>query len=290
VYSIRSLLALLSRGLDRFQAVSGAPVSDPEHAEVLAEKIFWSKFFRPMTLPTIANKLTAYSALPLEAQRLLKRPDVVWQSNQPQLPPNDAIPAGSYFLKANHGSAMFTEVSFPLKDDARMGLEKACTSWLRRPYGIREGEWWYSTIAPRLIYLERKLNLREDTPSEFKFFTVRGKVAHFHAYLAKHPRVGTTIYNQNLQYLDIKTKRRPNPCFPLPQRITDLYAAAQEMAAGLDFVRVDLYLDRDNEIWFGELTLAPDSGYARYSSRQFEAEICRDWNVMQYLYPSSASF
>jgi hypothetical protein len=87
VYSIRSLLTLLSRGLDKYQAVSGVPVSDPEHAEILAEKIFWSKFFRPMTLPTIANKLTAYSALPQEAQRLVRRPDVVWQSSQPQLPP-----------------------------------------------------------------------------------------------------------------------------------------------------------------------------------------------------------
>jgi hypothetical protein len=285
VYPIRSLLQLLTRGFAHYQAVSGEPVSDPEHAEVLAEKIFWSKFFRPMTLPTIADKLTSYSILPQEAQRLVKRPDVVWQSNQPQLPRNDAIPAGSYFLKANHGSAMFTEVSFPLRDDARTSLEKGCAKWLQRTFGIRLGEWWYSTIAPRLIYLERKLNLAEHTPSEFKFFTVRGKVTHFHAYLAKHPRVGTTIYNQNLQYLDIKTKGRPNPCFPLPRRITDLCAAAEAAATGADFVRVDLYLDRYNEIWFGELTLAPDSGYARYSSRDFEVQTCKDWMLMPYLYP-----
>jgi hypothetical protein len=69
-----------------------------------------------------------------------------------------------------------------------------------------------------------------------------------------------------------------------------LYATAEAASAESDFVPVDLYLDRDNEIWFGELTLSPDAGYARYGSRDFEVQTRKDWNLVQYLYPSEPSF
>ena len=128
---------------------------------------------------------------------------------------------------------MFAEVSFPLNVHARLKLEKACAGWLQRRYGLKAGEWWYSTIKPRLIFLERKLNLSEDAPSEFKFITIKGKLTHSHAYLPKHPRVGTTVYDRNLQFLDIKVKGRPNPSFSLPRRITDLCWVFEAAGTGL---------------------------------------------------------
>ena len=51
----------------------------------------------------------------------------------------------------------------------------------------------------------------------------------------------------------------------------------------IDYVRVDVYLDRDDTIWLGELTFAPANALARYSSREFEIACCQDWDVSKYL-------
>jgi hypothetical protein len=113
-YPFRALLRSMARALHQYKETTGEAMSVPEKAMILAEKIFWSKFFRPMLLPSPANKLTAYSLLPQKARQRLKQPPKVWQSSQLPLPSNDAVPAGSYYLKTNNGSTLNAKVSADL--------------------------------------------------------------------------------------------------------------------------------------------------------------------------------
>lgn len=284
-YPCRYLIKVVARSLYDFHKVAGEPASDPDKSTVLAEKILWSKFLRPMALPTPANKLTAYSMLPIEAQHHVKKPPVIWQSTQPQLPPNDAVPPGSYFLKSNHGSGMFEEIAFPLDTQARAILDEKCAHWLQRVFGYGWGEWWYATITPH-IFLERRLDLPDQIASEYKFFIVNGKLDHFHIYWRTSEGEKTSVFDNNLHFVDITFKGRPNPRVTLSSRIVDLCSVAENTARGMDFVRVDLYLDQYEEIWFGELTFTPNNGIGRYSSRKFEEAACKDWDVTKYFYPS----
>jgi hypothetical protein len=276
------LIPVIGNVLDIYQRKTGEPAADPSNAILLSEKILWSKFFRPIAIPTVADKLTAYSALPLPLRQHIKRPKVIWQSKNNVLPANDEIPPGHYVLKANHGAGMFAEVSYPLDESARSRLEEKTSAWLHKTYNFTGGEWWYATISPQLL-LERKLDFDDDALSEFKFFIIDGRLTHFHAYLPKQPRVGTCIYDRNLNFLDIKIKGRENHAVTLPRRIHELCALAEQAAAEFDFVRVDLYLDRHEEVWFSELTLAPEDGYGRYSSREFEADVGAQWDISAYL-------
>ena len=43
---------------------------------------------------------------------------------------------------------------------------------------------------------------------------------------------------------------------------------AQTLAAGFPFIRVDLFSPGDREVLFGELTLAPESGWTRRSEEE----------------------
>jgi hypothetical protein len=272
----------MAQVMARYERKFGVALASPEQAVHLSEKITWSKFFRPMQVPTPANKLRAFSMLPADSAVLLKRAEVVWQSSEPRLPPNSAVPAGDYFLKPNHASGLFEPVSFPLQNGARATLELKGASWLRTTYGLDTGEWWYSTIEPRL-FLERAIDLPQDRPAEFKFHVVGGKAVQLHIYRRLADRETTSIYDRNLRFCDISYQRRENPHFALPGRAPELRAIAERASQGLDYVRVDLFLDREEVIRFGELTFAPSDGRGIYSSREFEAEVCRDWDINRYL-------
>ena len=282
-YSATSLVTVLARAMLRYERKYGVPLSPPEEAALLSEKITWSKFFRPLPIPTPADKLKAFSMLPVEAAALVGRAEVVWQSSEPQLPPNTAVTPGDYFLKPNHASGLFELVSFPLQEDARALLEAKCADWLRLSYGLDTGEWWYSTIAP-MVFLERALDIPVDRPAELKFHMVGGKAVQLHVYRRLPDSETTSIYDGNLRFCDISYQRRKNPRFDLPAKAPELLAVAERLAQGLDYVRVDLFLDQKGDAYFGELTFAPSDGRGIYSSRKFEAQVCRDWDIRRYLY------
>ena len=50
---------------------------------------------------------------------------------------------------------------------------------------------------------------------------------------------------------------------PRPDNLEELYEIARKLSSNLKYVRVDLY-DINNKIYFGELTLLPNSGFYAY--------------------------
>ena len=52
---------------------------------------------------------------------------------------------------------------------------------------------------------------------------------------------------------------------------------AEELGAEFDFIRVDLYNTTDNEIIFGEMTVAPASGMGRFIPREYDYEFGSHW-------------
>jgi hypothetical protein len=87
VYPVYALVRSIDESLSGYERVTGESAADPEKASLLREKILWSKFFRPFSIPTPADKLATYSMLPAEAKRRVKEPLKIWQSTQASLPP-----------------------------------------------------------------------------------------------------------------------------------------------------------------------------------------------------------
>jgi hypothetical protein len=282
VYPTTTLIRTIEVGLDKYEQVTGEPMCSPEKACLFREKIYWSKFFRPMVIPTPADKLAVYSMLPINAKLQVKEPAKIWRSAQTTLPGNDHIPPGNYYLKTNHASSTYEKIVFPLRAEQRSALEIKAKKWLQWNFGWKSGEWWYSSIQRRL-FLEKELDLPQDYPGEFKFHTINGRVTHLHVNWQTPDGRATSIYDRDLTFLDLTYKKWPNCRRSLASRIADLAAIAEELGRGIDYVRVDLYLDRNNLVWLGELTFSPANARGHYSSREFEIACCRDWDVGKYL-------
>ena len=111
-----------------------------------SEKVFWFKFFGEVKVPESGNKLLTGHFIPAHMRHLISCPQIVWHAMQPTLPKNHELPAGSYYLKASHGSNMFKKIQYPLADQERIVLESVCQQWLTYPFGIETGEWWYNSF------------------------------------------------------------------------------------------------------------------------------------------------
>ena len=170
--------------------------------------------------------------------------------------------------------------------DRRAVLEATAKTWLQWNFGWKGGEWWYSTIRP-CLFLEEELDLPDDHPGEFKFHTVNGRVTHFHVNWFTPEGRSTSIYDRDLAFLDLRYKKWPSARKELRSKVADLISVAEELAKGIDYVRVDLYLDRNETIWIGELTFAPANALGRYSSREFEIACCEGWDISTYLRPAT---
>ena len=225
VYPAGPLVRVIAACLDKYEHATGEPMPDPEKATLLREKIFWSNFFRPMTIPTPADKLAVYSMLPMDAKLRVKEPPKVWQSERASLPDNNIIRAGSYYLKPNHASKAYQRVVYPLEGNQRVALEAKAKKWLHSIWGWKGGEWWYSMIKPRL-FLEKELDLAEDHPGEFKLHTVNGRVTHFHVNRVTPEGPSTSIYDRDLNLLDLRYKGRPNIRQKLRSKVADVIAIA----------------------------------------------------------------
>jgi hypothetical protein len=187
-----------------------------------------------------------------------------------------ALP-GRFVVKANHGSGW--NVLVPDKAAAdEQALRATCHGWLNQRYGAIEHEPWYNAIPPRLL-VERYL---EDsgygTPPDYKFWVFHG-VAHFvQVDTDRFTRHTRSFYDRAWRKLEWTTKWAFGRDLPLPAPFADMLAIAERLAAGQDFVRVDLYCLDDRVILFGEMTFAPAGGFEPFlPDKSYDFAVGRLW-------------
>lgn len=143
----------------------------------------------------------------------------------------------------------------------RKALETLTRAWLAsnywRIFGINE--WAYRNIPPKLI-IEELLDDNGLSPADYRFWCFNGAVGFI---MVDAPRlhdswrslhdIDWSIIQARIRYGAPKT---PPPC---PAKLTEMLSIATALAAGLDFVRVDLYVVGDR-IVVGELTHYPAGG------------------------------
>ena len=137
-YPWKDFIHAVIRGAHRFKAENGYlplllwPASFNEH-------IFARKFFAPLPVPSLADKLAAkeYVRARLGNEFL---PDVAWVGDDVGEFFAATLPAGRYVLKANHGWNWNMFLNLP--DDLsakRAEIEQTATSWLSFSVRLRLG-------------------------------------------------------------------------------------------------------------------------------------------------------
>ena len=99
---------------------------------------------------------------------------------------------------------------------------------------------------------------------DYKFFCFNGAVDSVMVCLDRH--LGDTKFYffdecWNLKRYNVRGKNAPEGfSVPKPSCMDEMFSIARKLSKGYPFVRVDLY-ECDGQIYFGELTFFPDSGF-----------------------------
>jgi hypothetical protein len=258
----------LVRSAQRFKNVQGyvpqlaAPSSFTEH-------LFVRQFFAALPMPALADKLAAREHVRARLGEDVL-PALAWVGDSVDELLAIEPPSGRYVLKPNHGSGWLTFLDLPADLSRRRDeIAKLAGEWLSSRFGYEFGEWQYSTFKPRL-FLEEFLEFKPGgTPDDYKFFCFHGKarVINFHVDRFTHHR--SALYDTTWQKSSVHFGRE-TVSGPRPENLEAMLAAAEAIAAGLEFARIDLYSDCKEVIKFGEVTLTPGAFVDRFSDFQFD--------------------
>ena len=176
-----------------------------------------------------------------------------------------------FVVKSRHGCNQIGFVRDPRTIDWAK-LRARSKGWMRADYGFWLDEWLYSRI-PRGILVEPLVGTGPGLPIDYKFYVFGGRVEYIQVHLGRGSRHRWIV-------VDREWRRRsaasidPDPV--QPTTLKRMIAAAEELACGFDFARVDLY-EIDDHPLFGEVTFYPGSGLDRFHPVSLDSEMGRHW-------------
>lgn len=240
-----------------------------------SDKIQWRKLFdRNPLFPVFLDKIAVRGHVERTAPEL-KLPELLWTGADPGAIPFEAL-SGRCVIKPNCRSGAHYFIRSPADVNPGRILE-LCRKWLAGPFGQSKREWGYRDVARRIMVEEFLDNHPDrDHTRDFRFHVYDGRV---HLITVADSRIeGTgrtplgvnTYYDRDwrqLPYFNTSFQSAVAAGIPRPPQMDALIAAAEKLGSGIDHLRVDLYLVKD-EPCFGELTVYPLSGLKSYAVGQ----------------------
>jgi hypothetical protein len=269
-YNTNDLVSAIVVGAQVFKNAHGyiPPLSAPV---TYSERLYARKYFAPLPMPSLADKLEgqAYVRARLGEAFL---PSVVWVGDRVDELFAADLPPGRFVLKANHGWQYNLTLTLP-NDLAtrREEIESLAGAWLASRFGYQTGEWQYCTFKPRL-FLERFIDFNgEEAPDEFKLYCFNGRVEFINFHCDRFTGHRSALYDTAWNFLPVHFGREAVHR-ERPGNLHAIVNAAERIAAGLSFARVDLYSDGQT-IKFSEITFTPGNARSRLSDPEFEANL-----------------
>lgn len=240
------------------------------------EKLLWSKFFRPLRVPESGNKLLTAAFIPDVVKQEISCPEIVWRSDSAQLPSNDMVAPGHYYLKSNHGSDRVQRVTYPLDRGERKMLEALCNKWLQKPYGLKNGEWWYNAFS-RELFLEKEVT-DPGCSLSWNYYVFRGEVLLLSIVRKATSGVEFNCFDHNYEAIDFGGKDQIQDLSFHKETACRLGRFASEIGQSFDFVRVDLFDGIDGDPFLNEVTFSPSNGNNKLSP-DFDMYLGNRWTI-----------
>ena len=235
---------------------------DLKHPQTFNEKIQWLKLYdRKLKYVELVDKYEVRKHVKAMISEEYLIPLLgVWDDfesiNFAELP-------NRFVLKCTHDSGGVVvcedKVDFDIVN-ARKKIKKR----LARNYYYSGREWPYKNIQPRII-CETLIEAESGgLPNDYKFHCFNGKAKNVMVCMDRS-KGGAQYYffDRQWTYLPCLVESYNAPegfTLPEPAKMDEMFALAETLAKGFAFVRVDLYCEK-GKIYFGELTLHPQSGF-----------------------------
>lgn len=173
-------------------------------------------------------------------------------------------------VKARHGCNQYAVLcSAPAAAEWRR-LQRRAARWQRGPYGVWLDEWAYRGV-PRGILAEPLLGGGLPLPIDYKIYVFDGRATHVQVHLDRAGRHRWILHDRDWRPL-VPAADRPAP----PRSLAAMLAAAEALARGNDFLRIDFY-EVDGRPWFGEFCLYPGSGFDPFAADRIDFELGALW-------------
>ncbi|WP_152041769.1 ATP-grasp fold amidoligase family protein [Salinigranum salinum] len=202
-------------------------------------------------------------------------PEVYHSTDRPETIPFDSLPDG-YVVKPTHLCGAI-EIVDEEDDPDETALVRQCREWLDEVHGQLRAEYWYDDIEPRILVEERLHGQGPHVPLDYKLYVFHGHVAYVGVHVDRFAGQTVRYYDREWIPQEFSVAVEVGPEVDEPERFDEMISVAEELAKGLDFVRVDLYHVDGGRIVFGELTVAPGSGTLRFVPEEYDQEFGSYW-------------
>lgn len=244
--------------------------------------MFWRRVFDTNPLHAIYCDKLAVKDVFTRTCSELKVSETLWTSSDPADLPIELM-GQNIFVKTNNASSR--NVSFPQNNISREEFLRQCRLWLSRPYKSWNREWGYSQIKP-LLFAEQRIVPQKGILEDLKIHLFGGKVYYAVIYHDEGmPASRSAIFNKDGERLRVTnsvvqhSSDRALPAgYEVPKAYGRAMMIAEKIAAGSDYLRVDLMCD-SNELYGGEITVYPTGGAMTNSDPAVLADMGRCWNL-----------
>ena len=239
---------------------------DLKDPKTMNEKLQWLKLYnRRPEYTMMADKVAVrdYIAEKLGEEYLIPCLGV-WED--PEDIDFDALP-DKFVLKCNHNSGLGMCIC---KDKSKLDIPKVkaeLKKGLAQNYYLNGREWPYKNIKRRIIAEKYMTDAPDiDDFTDYKFYCFNGKpdcVLVSYDRSTGDPKFYFFDRKWELKRYNKRGKAAPEGfTLPKPEGMDKMFEIAEQLSkdAGSPFLRVDLY-NSQGQIYFGELTFFPDSGF-----------------------------
>lgn len=204
---------------------------------------------------------------------------LLWHGNNPDEIPFDELP-NKFIIKTTHGCKSNFIVNDKTKLD-RAFINKQLNKWLAENFCLDKScgiEWAYKNIKPGII-VESLLEDNGEIPLDYKFFCFSGRVEYLLIVFDRFGDLAEKHFDRNFKPLDLwnGAKQYQGEVYR-PDSYQEMLKLAEAVSDEFDFIRVDMYYV-NKKIYFGEFTLYPSGGNARFIPRKYDFIFGEDWRL-----------
>jgi len=192
----------------------------------------------------------------------------------------DELP-DKFVLKATHGCSWNYICNDKVQEIAQWeGTKQLLDEWLTQDYAVHGRELHYTYIPPRLI-CERFLENEDGSDiRDYKIHCFHGEPKLIQVDYERFTEHQRNYYDVDWNLTDIKWVSHGNYTEPedKPANLKEMLAVARGLSVDFAYVRVDLF-NVEGQIFFGELTFTPGSGFTKLEPAEIDAKMGSWWTL-----------
>lgn len=213
----------------------------------------------------------------IEAQRRspgILVPEVIWSGTDPH-ELSDLALDGRWIFKSNRSSKDVFIGDGPPDPAELVDFMKRWDDFQWKDLG----ESAYAHAAPVAV-VERWISDSPEAPLDYKVFVYDGVARYIHVHRARFSGHRSSLFTRDwVRVASRQSHIVPDEIdLPKPEHLAELLTRAEQIGAGFDFVRVDLY-DTADGVWFGEVTPYSWSGFRPFTPASVEVELGSYWTL-----------